>query len=648
MLNSINHLRGLLLIALLCFISACGSDGGDSHYVTEVQLTAEKTSFPAGVSQTVEGQAIYSDGEISDASSGNSLWTSDDETIAVVDNKGLVTGVSAGTVLINANYLGGDGTASGSISITITEAVLVEIEIIPSDKSVPLGLHMKYQAIGTYSDKTEHLLDNNSDIRWSSSEPIVATIDSTTAIADTLKVGETTITIDFQGIQSNSTLLVTNESLVRLMVSPVEEGNTSSPAGYTLNFVAEALYTDDSIHDVTNLASWDSSSSAVLRLMNTNGQFEAVTPGDANVSATLELKTSNDVAVTVTHGLLESVEIISMKTSFPIGTSEPLTARGYFSGETNEDITDEDNVTWKSASPEIASVNLAGKFTAIAVGEVDITLNVTNLNDEIFSDTQKFTVTAAELVNSSVKISPRDLFLAPGESRKYIATGEYTDGTTHILTSSQGLSWYLSDDNDANYTDGVSINSHGVITTGYESTRDVTKKLSVDVHVDGFDNVVKTYTYLSAVKILNVNDISFVSPFTIEELTLLDNTPSQYQSLVEDGTTGPVDTAFAKLTHTAANDMCENLIYNKHDDYRLPNFQELTTLWIEYDGVDDENSTLYTEEKWSVGEYFWTSDSANDASGAFKIVDLSKGTAQEASIDTIERYVSCVRSSNLP
>lgn len=648
MFNFTNQLRGLLLITLLCIISACGSDGGDDHYVTEVHLTSDKTSFPAGVSQTIEGQAIYNDGEISDASSGNSLWTSDDETIAVVDNKGVVTGVSAGTVLINANYLGGDGTASGAISITITEAVLVEVEIIPSNKSIPLGLHMKYQAIGTYSDNTEHILDNNSDISWSSSSPTVATIDSVTAIAETLTVGETTITIDFQGLQATSTLLVTNESLVKLMITPEKDGNTSSPAGYTLNFVAEALYTDDSIHDVTNLATWLSSSSAVLRLINTDGKFEAIAPGEANVSATLELKTSNELVVTVTHGLLESVEIISMKTSFPIGTSEQLTARGYFSGETNEDITDEENVTWTSVSPDVASVNSAGKFTAIAVGEVDITLNVTNLSGEVFTDTQQFTVTAAELVNSSVKISPRDLFLAPGESRKYIATGKYTDGTSHILTSSQGLSWYLSDESIASYTDGVSINDLGVITTSYESTRDVTKKLSVDVHVNGFDNVVKTYTYLSAVKILNVNDISFVSPFTIEELALLDITPSQYHSLVEDGTTGPVDTAFVKLTHTAAKDTCDSLVYNKHSDYRLPSFEELTSLWEKYDGVDDNDYQLYTKEKWSVGEYFWTSDSANGDSDTFKIVDLSKGIAQEASIDSIEHYVSCVRSTNLP
>lgn len=89
----------------------------------------------------------------------------------------------------------------------------------------------------------------------------------------------------------------------------------------TLKVGDATIITDDSIHDVTNIAAWQSSSSAVLRLMNTNGQFEAVAPSDVNVSATLELKTSNEVTVTVTHELLESVEIKSINTSFQ---EEPL------------------------------------------------------------------------------------------------------------------------------------------------------------------------------------------------------------------------------------------------------------------------------------------------------------------------------------
>ncbi|KGJ90142.1 Ig-like domain-containing protein [Colwellia psychrerythraea] len=641
MFNFINKIRGLLLITLLCLISACGSDGGGEHYVTEVNLTADKTTFPAGVSQTIEGQAIYNDGEISDASSGNSLWTSDDETIAVVDNKGVVTGVSAGTVLINANYLGGDGTASGAISITITEAVLLEIEIIPSNKSVPLGLHMKYQAIGTYSDNTEHILDNNSDISWSSSDATVATIDSASAIADTLKIGETTISVGYQNLISTSVLNVTNESLVRLVISPEMEGETSVPDGYKIKFTAEATYTNDSKVIVTDDVTWHSTDYLNLNPTSPNGTFEGIEPSMEEVTATLDLITSNAISVTVTDSLLESVAIESNEPSYPIGLPKQLIATGLFSDGSEKDIAKEANVNWLSKNTEIATVNNDGVLMPISMGKVVI--QVTTEDDNIY-DEKTFDITAAELT-ATIVISPADILLAPGEFHLYVATGLYTDNTLHILNGKPGINWSLSYGEDPNYNEGVSIDHRGVLENQYQNSRALTQQVEVNVKVDGFSNTEKTYVNLSATKVLGVSgNLSFVSPFSVTDAALLEFTSSIYQTLTENGVSGPENGEFVKLTQQSATTECANLVYNRHDDYRLPTSSELMSLWTTYDNSGDDDYQLYTEQKWSVGEYFWTSEPGEEE-GSFKIVDLREGIEGNVSVYSTERYFSCVRDT---
>jgi uncharacterized protein YjdB len=644
MFNFIHQLRGLLLITLLCFITACGSGGDDPYVVTDVNLSAESTSIPMGLTQLIEGEARYSNGDINDASSGNSMWTSEDENIATVDNNGVVTGINEGTTNINARYLGGDGTMTGSILINITEAVLVEIEIIPSAKDVPIGLHIKYEAIGTYSDKTEHLLDNNSDIIWGSSKTTFATIDSDSAIAETLAVGETIISVEFESLGSTSVLNVTEESLVRLTISPEKEGEISIPDGYTVKFTAEATYTGDSKVIVTNDVTWHSSDYLNLNPSVPNGTFEGIEPSEEEVTATLGLKTSNAILVKVTDANLESVVIEPQEDPYPIGLTKNLIATGSFSGGSEKNIAKEASVKWESLNPEVATVDNDGLLTSISIGTA--TIRVTTQDNGI-SDTENFEITDAKLT-ATIVITPKDLLLAPGESRQYIATGLYTDGNEHIINEKPGIYWSLSDDVDNNYNNGVSINSRGIISNYTDNTRVITKQLTVNVHVEGYSNSDQTYTNVAAVKVLGESDdVSYVGPFSVTDAVLLGLTSSTYQSLSEDGYSGPKDVEFIRLTQTSATTECTNLVYNTHDDYRLPTTAELMSLWTTYDGKNDDDYQLYTKEKWSVGEYFWTSEPSG-IEGTFKIVDLRDGLDSEVSDNTVERYFSCVRDNVSP
>ena len=70
-------------------------------------------------------------------------------------------------------------------------------------------------------------------------------------------------------------------------------------------------------------------------------------------------------------------------------------------------------------------------------------------------------------------------------------------------------------------------------------------------------------------------------------------------------------------------------------------------VWKKYDNETDDNYKLYTEQKWSVGENFWTATS-EDAGNTFKVMDLREGLEQSASSNTEHHYFSCVRITVLP
>jgi len=643
MFNIVSKLRFIALFSLLFIMSACSdSDDFNPYVVTDVQVVSDKTTFPANDSQLLEATAIYSGGTTTDASSHNSIWTSNDESIAIVNAEGVVKGVSHGTTLINANYNG----VIGSISITITEVLLVTIEVQPPVKNIPLGLHMKYQAVGIYSDNSKHILDHDSDIHWDSSDVSVATIDNETAIAKTLKVGETIITVAFQGIEGNATLYVTDEALVSLTISPVSD--TSIPAGYPLSFTAEARYTDDSNIDVTDDVEWHTTEYTFLNTTDDQGTFLAIAPGNSDVTATLGLKTSNVIPVTVTHGILESVVIEAPKTSYANGYGDNLIANGSFSGDSQEDIAEADNVHWTSTDTSVGTISSDGYFKATGEGVTTITLNT----DEGFSDTEDFTVTPAVPTGIHV-VKPIDLFISPGENRQYFVRQLMSDDTEEVIDSPL-VSWYLNDGIDANYNDSAYIDASGVVHNQLDSGEVGTLKLSVQAYINGISNQDETFSYIGAVKTLQTDNeetdehLSFVGSLTYEDSRLVGMKYSVYTGYIEDGVSGPSGVKFSRLSHTLAENACKDLVYNKHVDYRLPTYDELAALWDKYAENSGIPYALYTEQNWSVGVPFWTSTPGEDTAEGdktFQIFDLGTGIDKLPAVNT-PYYVSCVRNND--
>jgi hypothetical protein len=671
-MNMFNFKAWLLpVITSLFLLSACSDHDDpaptDPHSVVEIQLSTDITTYPAGITHTIDAVIIYFNGEVTNVTEGVLTWHSDNELVATVNERGEVMGIGPGTTLIVATYLDQDPNISGSISITITEAVIENIEIFPGNKELPLGLNEEYEALGRFSDDTEHYLDKNSDLVWTSSNTAAVTIDATTGLTHTLMEGDTIITASYQNTFNDTvTLHVSKEALTSLTISPVHQAGqtpgeiTTVADGYPIYFTALADYTNGVTHNVTNDVVWLSGSEAYLSLGSEKGEFIGAGEGFSDVSATLDDSgVSNIIPVTITRGTLTAIEIQTDDTTIPLGLKYQLEAVGSFTGGNSENISEAEPVSWYTTTPDIVTVNQKGEIKGVAEGLATIKVSVSGSD---IDDSQDILISDATLT-SSIKVSSLgNDYLATGESMQFIATGTYTDGTEHIIHN-DNIAWDLIGDiTYILYTGDASIDSRGKVFNEASNTRPVTDVVYVTAYVHDVDGwEVENAHYdsdnvgLAATKILETSTnstLNFVSPLKQSDANKIGMTTEGYQNYREDGVSGPVDEVFMTVTHELAAIQCEELAYNKFNDYRLPTYDELKTLWAKYNDDTDGVYTLYTEQKWSVGQYFWTStmlDDAADENGAtYKLVDLREGQDQPAALSSSYHYVSCVRDNLLP
>jgi len=177
--------------------------------LSSIAVTCSKVHFAANTSQPCTAVGTFAD------SSTQTLtpvvhWTSSQNAVATISNtaglRGNITGVSAGTSTITA-YL---GSVVGATDVTVTNAHLTSIDIVPGNPTVTLGGTQAFQAQGTFDDASTqnltsepaYLVQLEGDdrafvwdvifVNWTSSDPNVAVINKA-GVATSTGVGSTTV-----------------------------------------------------------------------------------------------------------------------------------------------------------------------------------------------------------------------------------------------------------------------------------------------------------------------------------------------------------------------------------------------------------------------------------------------------------------------
>ena len=209
-----------------------------------------------------------------------------------------------------------------------------------------------------------------------------------------------------------------------------------SVTGVTLNKTSISLLVGDSEtltatvspKDAANKKVTWKSSNAAIASVDANGKVTGVKAGEATITVTTEDggKTATcKVTVSDKEIKVTGVKLNKSETSLLVGGNETLTATVLPEDATNQ------NVTWKSDKPEIATVDANGKVTAVKVGEATITVTT---EDGGKTATCKVTVSETSVAVTGVTLNKTALTLNIGASETLSATVAPADATNKKVT----------------------------------------------------------------------------------------------------------------------------------------------------------------------------------------------------------------------
>ncbi|MBR4208455.1 MAG: Ig-like domain-containing protein [Lachnospiraceae bacterium] len=388
-----------------------------------------------------------------DATDKSVIWSSSDETVAVVDNNGLVTAIEAGSAVITARTSDGDYEAEceievfvpvSGISISVNDICVSDFEIEKNDKRQLTAYVMPSDA----SDKA---------VIWSSSDETIATVSSTGMV--TAKAGGNAVitakTNDGGKTASCNVTVIVSASGVSISCNGEHTDNIKTDITDTVQLNANVFPSDATNKNV----SWSTSDETVATV-NTDG---LVTPAD--VGNAVITVTSEDGSYTAECSIEVVISVGSVSISCNGKSISDFMLEKNDTKQLNACVlplnaTDK-SVVWSSSDETVATVNSEGLVTAKKEGTAVIRVTTT---DGGKSDSCGITVpTHVDTVSISCNGEKADaLKLERGENEQLFAYISPLD------TTDKSVSWYSSDE------DILTIDSEGIVTAQAKGTAIVT------------------------------------------------------------------------------------------------------------------------------------------------------------------------------
>lgn len=351
------------------------------------------------VTLSVSDDPLKLEASVLPASAGENItWTSDKPDVISVVN-GTITALAPGTATITVKAMVGD--ASVQFKVTVPG---YELEINETILSLAVN--------DSYTLEAEYELDKPlmGSVKWSSSNPAVASVDSE---GNVKAITAGTAIITATAPNGNTAQCVVTVSSPQVTIT----GGGLMYVGDTTTLTATA----------NGIASFQwSSSNPTVATVDQNGRVTALSEGYAVITATAGdgSGASASTMVTVQSVGVESVELNRSSLTLTVGGTQTLTAT------VSPDDAANKTVTWSSSNPLVASVSNAGVVTAVSAGTAVIT--VTTVDG---SHTATCTVTVQGEVTTIV-LDRTSLTIAVSETATIGATTTPTENATVTWRSS--------------------------------------------------------------------------------------------------------------------------------------------------------------------------------------------------------------------
>lgn len=277
--SSSGLVTGLAIGNAVIIASIEGKQGSAMVTVRQVPV-ASITVTPASATTAV-GQSVTLSAQTLDAA-GNVLsgrvvgWSSNDQTVATVDNNGVVTGIAAGTVTISASSEGQTSAATVQVTSVVGPAMLVVVS--PPQANVAVGQNVQLSAVVRDANGT---VMSNAPVTWSTSNIFLAGV-SSTGLVTGVAAGTATITATSGSARGTATISVQAQQVAvdRIDVTPRD---VSIDPGKTVQLTATLRDKQGNVL-TGRTVTWTSSDTRLATVTNT-GLVTGIRKGTVNIIA---------------------------------------------------------------------------------------------------------------------------------------------------------------------------------------------------------------------------------------------------------------------------------------------------------------------------------------------------------------------------
>jgi len=386
-------------------------------------------------------------------------WSSNKPEVATVAADGTVIGLTSGTTTITATAADGQG-AKGTATITVTPIKVKKIEVSGANE-INVGDETTFSA--TVLPSTA----GNKTVKWTSSDPTVATVNEDTGEVRGINKGHAVITATAQD-GSN-----TNRSLQVYVIGSEAYEKAYIYAENHIVYVGETVKVHfvqpSDVEEITS-ASWSIAGASAGEGTIAGNLTEATVTG-GSVVGTLDISvyvtgTKNDSSSYI--GTITSARLITVKAAdekpepVPVtgiaiegsekvlaGKSIPLTAK------VTPEYADDTSVTWSIIdNPEVATVDENGVVTGIKAGTVTVKATAKDKSGAFATHNVTVEEIAVSIDGASTVLTGGTITLS--------AVVTPTDATDKTVT------WTSSDDTIA------TVDENGVVTAGKKADEVVT------------------------------------------------------------------------------------------------------------------------------------------------------------------------------
>ncbi|OAV66076.1 Kappa-carrageenase precursor [Bacteroidales bacterium Barb4] len=326
-----------------------------------------------------------------DATYKTVTWRSSDPTVVTVDTSGLMIALREGLVEITVTTPDGDFTDVCLVMVKIPTVTGIRL----SYNQLNLLIENTFRLIATFIP--ENAIDPTITRIWQSSDPTIATVDSSGLIT------------------------ALREGFVRITVT-IEDGNYTAACIVTINktrVVGIRLSTEQlTLHEreIFRLYATVNPADATDQTLTWQSSNSTVATVDASGLVTARQGGVAEIWVTTTDGGFKSVCTIMVLSAIKVRIShKQLTLREKETFRLTATVASKDAadqaVTWQSSNPAVATVDSSGVITTLQEGVAEITVITADGNtDACVVTVKKPMVTDIRLSHRQLTIHRKDLF----------------------------------------------------------------------------------------------------------------------------------------------------------------------------------------------------------------------------------------------